>query len=174
MWFKYGSYLVANLLLSKKIFSSSFDNFFGAPFSFADMTIAETPYMLTKQYKPQMGSVLTVYQPYASGSQGRTILGGDDREKIARPIVDQVSKLMTAGALEANLEQVVLSRWGHAMAIPVPGYYNRIGKIATMDDNNYSLAHSSLQGLPSAEAAVYAARRAANRALKVRPTTKKN
>lgn len=175
MWFKYGSYLVANLLLSKKIFSSSFDNFFGSPFSFADMTIAETPYMLTKKYKPQMGSVLTVYQPYASGSQGRTILQGGDREKIARPIVDQVSKLMTAGALQSNLEQIVLSRWGHAMAIPVPGYYNRIGKIAAMakDDHNYSLAHSSLQGLPSAEAAVYAARSAADRALKVRPTAKK-
>ncbi len=169
MWFKYGSYLVANLLLRKKIFSGSFDNFVGSPYTFADMTIAETPYMVTNKYKPEMGSVLTVYQPYASSSQGRSILLDGNKEKLAKPVVDQVAKLMKAGALESNLEQVVLSRWGHAMAIPVPGYYNRISKIQSMvdDSDNYSLAHCSLQGLPSAEAAVTAARRAADRALKI-------
>lgn len=172
MWFKYGSYLVANLLLNKKIFSSSFDNFFGSPFTFADMTIAETPYLLTKKYRTEMGSVLTVYHPYASGSKGRTVLLEGNREMLARSIVDQVATLMKTGALDSALEQVVLSRWGHAMAIPVPGYYSRIEKIATMDGDNYSLAHCSLQGLPSAESAVFAARRAADRALKIRKTTK--
>ncbi|MBZ0184886.1 MAG: FAD-dependent oxidoreductase, partial [Candidatus Obscuribacterales bacterium] len=42
--FRYGSYLVANLLLRKRIFKSNFDNWFAPPLDFADLTIAETPY----------------------------------------------------------------------------------------------------------------------------------
>src|SRR5207237_8068003 len=36
MQFRYGSYLVANLLLRKQIFKGSYDNWFASPFTFAD------------------------------------------------------------------------------------------------------------------------------------------
>ncbi|HEY9787466.1 MAG TPA: FAD-dependent oxidoreductase, partial [Candidatus Obscuribacterales bacterium] len=168
--FRYGSYLVANFLLKKKVFSGSYDNFCAPPFSFADITIAETPYMRSGQYKPTMGSVLTVYQPYAPGSEGRSVLLEGNREKLARTLASQLVALFKD--IEPAIGSVVLSRWGHAMAVTNPGYYARMSKIISAQTDSYSLAHSSFRGLPCIESAVEGARMAADRALKIKRTAR--
>lgn len=160
---KYGSYLVANLLMKRRRFIGSYDNWVAPPFTFADITIAETPYMENKTYKEQMGSVLTIYQPYPPSSAGRPLLLGGDREKFADSILSQMSQLV--GNIEKDVESVVLSRWGHAMAITSPGFFAKISKLNDTTASGYTFAHCSTQGLACAESAIIAARLAANRAL---------
>jgi protoporphyrinogen oxidase len=159
---KYGSYLVANCLMGKKLFSGTYDSWFTAPFTIADVTVAETPYIKSNSYKPEMGSVLTVYQPWEPGSEGRTLLLAGDRPKLAKMMRDQVAQFVSQ--LDSQLEEIVLSRWGHAMVVTGPGYYARLQKIANAQTGPYTLAHNSTQGLPSAESAIRAARFAADRA----------
>lgn len=159
---KYGSYLVANCLLNKKIFNGAYDNWFSEPAKVTDVTVAETPYMRSGKYKAGMGSVLTAYQPWEPGSAGRTLLLEGDRQKLSGAVHDQLKKVIAQ--LDEHLEEIVLSRWGHAMVVPGPGYYARLMKIKNLQQGHYSLAHNSTQGLPSAESAIRAARFATNRA----------
>lgn len=163
---KYGSFLVANCLLRKKTFNSLYDNWFGTPFEFSDLIVAETPYILDRTYKPEMGSVLTIYHPWEPGSSGRTLLLTGKREDFAKPMYDQMYGLVES--LEKNLQEVVLSRWGHAMVVPGVNYFARLRKImaAYTDTTPYTLAHNSTQGLPCAESAIRAAKFASARALK--------
>lgn len=164
MQFRYGSYLVANLLLRKQIFKGSYDNWFGTPFTFADITCADTPYALTHSYKNTMGSVLTIYQPWGPGSEGRSLLLAGDRQKFAASIHDQVKMLVKD--LDANLDQIVLTRWGHAMPVAGPSFYAKLRSIrdSAAKQNSYTLAHSSLHGMPCVESAIRGARYAAERA----------
>lgn len=161
--FRYGSYLVANCLLKRKVFSGALSNWVSRPFSFADIMIAEAPYEKAGKYQADMGSVLTVYQPYAPASEGRTLLLEGNREKLADQIVCQVSEL--AEPLEGILQQVVLTRWGHAIAVPNLGYFERISNLAANSVRQYSLAHNSTYGLPSVVSAINAGYRAAQKAL---------
>lgn len=163
LFMKYGSYLVANLLMKKKLFDGLYDNWVGSPFSFADVIAAETPYQKSGAYKASMGSVLTVYQPYEPGSAGRSLLMMGNRQEFAASVGDQVARLVDH--LYEHLEEVVLTRWGHAMAVTGPGYYGRLNRILAAQDGPYTLAHNSMQGLPCAESAIRAARLAARRAL---------
>jgi protoporphyrinogen oxidase len=163
---KYGSYLVANCLMKKKLFSQTYDNFVCSPFTFADIVIAETPYQLSDSYKPDMGSVLTVYQPYTPGSEGRPLLFVGDRKQFASSIYEQISKLVDH--LDANLEEIVLTRWGHAMVVSGPNYFRRLRKVeASYNSAPFTLAHNSTQGLPCAESAIRAALFATARAKKM-------
>jgi protoporphyrinogen oxidase len=161
--FKYGSYLVANILMPKKKFYGAYDNFVTPPYTFGDITVAETPYIEQHKYNPSMGSVLTVYQPYAPSSEGRAVLMQGDRNALANSVVGQLTKLI--GPIEKDIETVVLTRWGHAMAVTRPGFFARISKLNRTTNSGYTLAHCSTQGIPCAESAVAAARLAANRAL---------
>lgn len=160
-WFRYGSYLVANILLKQKVFSGSYDNFTPG-FSFADFILAETPYVKSGSYKADMGQVLTVYQPYLPGSVGRSLLLAGDRQAFAADIVKGMEQLTHLGA---KIDEVVLSRWGHAIAVLQPQYFRRIGDIFQTNGDNYTLAHSSLFGLQCLETAVEAGMTAADRAL---------
>lgn len=168
--FKYGSYLVANILMPKKIFSGAYDNWVTPPFTFADISIAETPYIQQRSYKPEMGSVLTIYQPYLPSSEGRSVLLEGNRERFATSIVDQLTKLI--GPIEKDIETVVLTRWGHAMAVNTPGFFAKISKFNRTANSGYTFAHCSTQGIPCAEGAVAAARLAADRALGKPPAGK--
>jgi protoporphyrinogen oxidase len=168
MQFKYGSYLVANCLLNKQIFKQAYDNFFNPALGFADVTMADTPYMLAGKYKPTMGSVLTIYQPYEPGSQGRPLLLVGDRQKFAKQIHDGLKQFLTT--LDNHLEEIVLTRWGHAISVPSPGYYSRLAKLMNSYSGPYSLAHSSFYGLQCAEAAIRGANTAAARAKKASTT----
>ncbi len=161
--FKYGSYLVANILMPKKKFYGAYDNWVTPPYTFADITVAETPYIEQNKYTPEMGSVLTVYQPYAPSSEGRPVLLQGDRNSLANSIVSQLVKLI--GPIEKEIDTVVLTRWGHAMAVNSPGFFSKISEFNRTTDSGYTLAHCSTQGIPCAESAIAAARLAANRAL---------
>ncbi|MBY0377212.1 MAG: FAD-dependent oxidoreductase, partial [Gammaproteobacteria bacterium] len=75
---KFGSYLVANLGFKKDVLRGAYDNIVETPvdsakrnFVFTDFVTANTAYKLKGNYKPAMGSVLTIYQPYPPGSIGR-------------------------------------------------------------------------------------------------------
>lgn len=161
--FRFGSYLVANLCMKEKVFKGSYDCFAGPPYSFADITVAETPYIKTNTYNPSMGSVLTLYQPYSAGTEGRMILMQGDGPKIASSLTTQIEKLIP-GALK-QIEEVTLTRWGHALAIIGPGYFSRLAKLQKLPDAPYSLAHSSVWGWPAVESAIHGGRTAAQRAL---------
>src|SRR4030095_5117333 len=166
LWFKFGSYLVANFCMRKKVFNGAYDNWVGSPFTFSDVIVADTPYMATRTYKPEMASVLTVYQPYSNHSPGRALLLQGDRDAFATSLVTQLSKLVPQ--FEANLDEVVLTRWGHAMAIARPGMFAKLTQIQAGDTGPITLAHNSMAGLPSAESAISAAKFAADRALRVK------
>ncbi len=161
--FKFCSYLVANLLMKEKLFDGKYDCFAASPYSFADITVAETPYMLTDTYKRDMGSVLTVYQPYPAGSEGRTLLLVGDRERFADSITGQVEKLVP-GFMNA-VEEVVLTRWGHALALAGPNHFANLAKLHKYQgQGSFTLAHSSIYGWPCVESAIQAGKSAASRA----------
>jgi protoporphyrinogen oxidase len=164
--FKYGSYLVANLLCKNKVFSGAYDNWVTPPFTFGDIVVAEKPYELNGSYKKEMGSVLTVYQPYEPGTAGRPALLAGDRDAFASSIVEQMSKLVPG--LEGSIQEVVLTRWGHAMAVPSVNFFKKMSSLTSTTSGAYALAHCSTQGLACAESAVRAARMASKQALKTK------
>lgn len=164
---RYGSYLVGNFILSKRVFNSSFDNWLPSAYSFPDITIANTAYDLNGHYKKEMGQVLTVYQPYGAGSQGRSLLLEGDRDKFSLQLRKQLANIL-GKEFDSALETVQLSRWGHAMAVTGPDYFKRMKKVLSGQTNSYSFAHSSYHGLPAAESAIRGGRIAAQRALKIR------
>lgn len=157
----YGSYLVANLLLNKRIFNQAYDNWFSGSFDFADISLADTPYLANKRELRSDASVLTVFQPYEPNSLGRAILLRGDRKSLSNRIVHQASKVIPE--LNNHLEEIVLSRWGHALAVPTPGFFGDIEKLQSLKTSCLYFSHSSSQGIPSAEAAVDGARRVVDR-----------
>lgn len=164
--YRYCSYLVATLLLKKSIFPDGFAHFVPQPFSFSEMAAVETPYKFKGRYSPNMGAALTVLQPYEPGTNGRGLLLAGDRESFSYEIVKQIKQLNEH--LEQNLERIVLTRWGHALAVPEPNYFSKLNRIQEKTSSSYSLAHSSAKGLPRLESAVAAAHQAVNRALKIK------
>ncbi len=168
--FRYGAYLVANVLCGKRLFDGTYDNFLPPSFEIADITPAETPYMMNGSYKPDMGSVLTCYTPYEPGSIGRTVLYQGDKKKMASDVLTQLYKLLPS--LKGNVNEVVLTRWGHAMAVTKPQYYKYVGELQAMETSSFSFAHSSAHGLPSAEAAIQGAKHAAEKARKLKVSVK--
>lgn len=159
--FRYGSYLVANLLLNKRVIADSYDNWFSSPFEFADITLADTPYLKRESLKRSDASVLTVYQPYGAAGIGRALLYKGNKKELSEKIVEQISSVIPE--MDGALEEVVLSRWGHGVAVPTPEYYKRIENLQALERNNLSFAHSSAQCIPCAEAAVDAAKRVTNK-----------
>jgi uncharacterized protein YkwD/protoporphyrinogen oxidase len=168
--FRYGAYMVANVLCKKRVFDGTYDNFLPAPFAIADITPAETAYMLNGTYKPEMGSVLTCYSPYEPGSTGRTLLYQGNKKKMAEDVMTELKKLVPQ--LEGNVEEVVLTRWGHALAITKPQYFKYVGELQAQETASYSFAHSSAHGLPGAEAAVQGAKHAVEKAKAVKVSAK--
>ncbi len=161
--FKYGSYLVANCLLTKAVFKGAFASWLARPLAFSNILIAETPYRQLDQYTGSMGSVLTVYQPYVPGSEGRSLLLEGESARFGRQISEGLNQF--ADDLPAVLEEIVLSRWGHAMVATNVGFFKRMSSLCASSDSQFSLAHNSSQGMPTAESAVAAARRAVDQAL---------
>lgn len=169
--FRYGSYLVGNFILKKKVFNSGYDNWLPSNFSFPDITNANTAYDLNGHYTKDMGQILTVYQPYAPGSEGRSVLFEGNRDKFSIELRRQLTKVL-GSEFEKSLETISLARYGHAMTVTSPDYFRKMSKLLSGQTDHYSLAHSSYHGLPSAESAVSGARISANRALKIRKTTR--
>jgi protoporphyrinogen oxidase len=168
--FRYGSYLVANCFFSKPVYDGSFSNWYSAPFTFSNILIATETYKKEGLYAKDMGQALTIYQPYLPGSEGRTVLLEGDRTKLSQGILEQLAP--NSSQLEASLDSIVLSRWGHAMPVMNVGYFARMARLTSMEHAHFSLSHSSSQGMQCAESAVLAARLAVNQALKVKAQAK--
>lgn len=166
--FRYGSYLVANVLLKKRVFDGAYDNWLATPFEISDITVAETPYMMAGSYKENMGSVLTIYTPYDAGSPGRTLLFQGDKRKFAGSIMAELEKVIAN--LDGNIEEIVLTRWGHSMAVARPQYIKYLVELHGFENDAFSFAHSSAHGLPGIEAATAGGKFAAQRARKTRST----
>lgn len=164
--YRYGSYLVANLLLRQQVLNSGYTHFLQPPFSFSELAVVETPYKLTGNYHKGMGSALTVYQPYEPASKGRDLLLAGDRDLFSSSIISQLGEITEH--LSENLEQIVLTRWGHALVVPTPGHFAKLKALAQNTSPSYTLAHSSTQGLPCVESALAAARKAADRAMRIK------
>ncbi|HMW92826.1 MAG TPA: hypothetical protein PKE54_22545 [Candidatus Obscuribacter sp.] len=172
--FRYGSYLVANLIFDEEVFPGTYDNFraLSPECGITDVIKAETPYVKEGTYQKSMGSVLTVYRPWSPGTEGREKLAAGDRSMFAREILSGVEIQAAeggrplAGNWRQHLKEVILSRWGHAIIVPTPGYFQRLAALARANQSPvYSLAHSSLAGIQCLESAVIAGERAARRAL---------
>jgi protoporphyrinogen oxidase len=163
MPFKYGSCLVSNLLLRKKIFQGGYENWIGQPFKLASIVDAGAPYELDGHHNKDGGSVLTIYQPWSPGSAGRNILIRGTRESLAKPVLDELVGLLHD--LADNVEQIVLTRWGHAMPVPAPGYYTKLQAIEAGYDGPYTFAYGATQGMQCAESAIRAGKFAASRAM---------
>lgn len=168
--FRYGAYMVANILCKRRVFDGTYDNFLPAPFEIADITAAEFPYIMNGTYKPEMGQVLTCYIPYEPGSTGRTALYQGNKKRLAGSVTSQLERLMPQ--LGGGIEEVVLSRWGHAMAVTKPQYFKYVGELQAQEGSSFSFAHSSAHGLPGAEAAAQGAKHAAERARAVKVSAK--
>jgi hypothetical protein len=81
--------------------------------------------------------------------------------------VDELQKIV--GSLDNNLERIVLTRWGHALALICPNYFSKLNQLQHENTSGvYSLAHSSSKGLSRIETAVFAARKAVDQALGTR------
>jgi len=134
--------------------------------------IAETAYKKRGKYTLDMGQVLTIYQPFAPGSEGRPLMLEGDRAKISSEMINQLSTI--SDKLEASLDSIVLSALGTRDACFQSRYYTRMNKVAFISSPSLSACHTTVfRGLPCAESAVSAARKAANRALKIKSSAKK-
>ncbi len=163
---EYAAFLVANFCMKKKVFQNPYQSFADEPYPYGQMVMAEAPYQATGRYKPEMGSVLTVYHPYEHGPMGRAqLLAEDDREKLADSLIQQLNTMIEG--FQGSLDQVVLTRWGHAFSVPSTTSRSIRSQIQGMDPEWMSFAHSSSRG-QSFEGAVASARYAADRCLKVK------
>lgn len=162
MPFKYGAYFVANCLLDRPIFEEAATNWLAMQNGICDLVIAERAYKNGKSPDNGRGSVLTLLHPFEPGSAGRSLLLRGDRQKFADNTCEQMSQLIEG--LQKHLQEVVLTRWGHAMVLPAPNHFARLRKIIAAYDGPYTFAHNSTQGLPSTQSAIRAAKFASNRA----------
>lgn len=160
---EYAAFLVANFCMKKKVMKNPYQSFADEPLPFCQLVMAEAPYEAMSKYKPEMGSVLTVYHPYQHGPAGRAQMMMDQKERLAESMLSQLEKLLEP--LEGNLEQVVLTRWGHALIVPKVGISDLLAETQGKDPDWMTLAHSSSKGGPSMEGAILAARYAADRCL---------
>ena len=162
---EYSAFLVANFCMKKKVFNNPYQSFADQPFPFGQMILAETPYQVLGKYHPDMGSVLTVYHPFEHGTAGRVQMLGEDREKLAESMVSQLNQLIEN--FQGSLEQVVLTRWGHAFNVPKLGAADLMYNIQELDPEWMTFANCSAKG-GSFEGAVQAAHAAAKRCLSLK------
>jgi len=158
--FHYGSYLVGNVDLEAALFDFGYQGYTKKLSGLAEIDIVEYG---CQDARANKGQRLTLKQPFESSSEGRSLLLEGNQEELAQALLDQLQACVPGKALA--VKSITLSRWGHAIAAPVPGYYAIAAKIAAQDIPGLSLAHCSTAGIASVEAAVEAARRAADRAL---------
>ena len=165
---EYGAFVVANFCMPKKVLQCPYQSFADDAYPFSQMVLAEAPYQAAGKYKPDMGSVLTVYHPFLHGSVGRRQLLNLEREQFASSLVAQVTSLFEP--LQNNLDQIEITRWGHAVMVPRPGLSSILNKANQYTTPWMTFAHSSAGGGQSLEGALSAARNAADTCLKIATT----
>jgi hypothetical protein len=161
----YAAFVVANFCMPKKVLQYPYQSFADEPYPFCQMTMAEAPYELSGRYKPEMGSVLTVYHPLECGPVGRHELMMLKRDEFAASMVTELSRLFEP--LQSNLDQIEITRWGHAFIVPKPGLSAVLHTANQLNNDWMTFAHSSAGGGQSLEGALEAAHSASNRCLKI-------
>lgn len=159
----YGAFLVANICMPHKILQYPYQSFADSPFPFTQMIMAEAPYIAGDRYNENMGSVLTVYHPFNFGPTGRAQMLTLQKEKLAASLIAQLSSLMEP--LKDKVEQVELTRWGHAVLVPRPGISSILNKSNQYTTDWMTFAHSSASGGQSLEGALSSAKNAADSCL---------
>jgi protoporphyrinogen oxidase len=162
---EYGAFMVTNFCMPKKLLQYPFQSFADEPYPFGQMVMAEAPYQATGRYKPEMGSVLTVYHPFEHSPVGRAQVMKLGREEFAASMIAQLCRLFEP--LENNLELVEITRWGHAGTVPKPGISAVLNKSNQYTTEWMTFAHSSAGGGQSLDGALSAARNAADRCLQL-------
>ncbi|MBY0549313.1 MAG: FAD-dependent oxidoreductase [Candidatus Obscuribacterales bacterium] len=161
---EYGAFVVANICMPEKILQSPYQSFADAPHPLTQLILAEAPYIASGRYKPEMGSVLTVYYPYSYGAAGRAQVMALNKDKLAAALINELSALMAP--IKNHVEQVEITRWGHAVIVPRPGLSSLMNKSNQYTTEWMTFAHSSAGGGQSLEGAISAARNAADACLR--------
>ncbi|MBX9724190.1 MAG: FAD-dependent oxidoreductase, partial [Candidatus Obscuribacterales bacterium] len=162
---EYGAFVVTNFCMPKKVLQYPYLSYADEPYPFCQMIMAEAPYQLSGRYKPEMGSVLSVYHPYEFGPVGRSKVLMLNRDDFASNMVADLSRLFEP--LQNNLEQIEITRWGHAIIVPKPGLSEVLNKANQVTTDWMTFAHSSASGGQSLSGALGAARNAASRCLEI-------
>jgi hypothetical protein len=178
-WFRYGSFMLANVVCREQVLAGAFDTFLAERGThFSDIVRADMPYRLNHGYNRAMGQVLTVYRPWLPGTDGRARLLEGNKEVLVREVLGSLEEYQPG--IAEKVDEVVISRWGHAINAPVRGYYKKLSEIYQRNygrqaggassnlahtANAYSLCHSSLFGLQCLENAIQAGHFGAARAL---------
>ncbi|MCE7974871.1 MAG: FAD-dependent oxidoreductase [Leptolyngbya sp. PLA1] len=128
------AYVVANVLLSRPITRDFYDMFllrngqfppeFGDAESFSRITDAvRGDFTHAGPGRCRDTSVLTLYWPLPYASARFEVLADDGLERFARKAVGALDPILSiCGATRADIRQVRLARWGHAMPIARPGF----------------------------------------------------
>lgn len=159
---EYSAFMVANFCMPKKVLQSPYQSFADEPYPFGQMVMAEAPYIAANKYKPEMGSVLTIYHPFSHGPSGRAKLLAANKEQLAEALIPQLCKLLEP--IDKQVEEVVFTRWGHSGIVPRPGVSSTLHQIK-QESNWMTFAHSTASGGASLEGAIASGRMAANRCL---------
>jgi protoporphyrinogen oxidase len=144
---KYGSYITANLRFNKSIPVSSFSVAVAGERAFTDY--ASTGWPEKNRNSGNKGEIITCYAPYEKPVMGRCRMIFDSKEQIAMRIVKAFEKILPGSV--KHLEEVYLTRWGHALIINEPYMYTKWLPSIEKNIGSIYLCHSDGQGLPALE-----------------------
>ena len=155
---KYGSYITANLRFNKIISFKAYDTC--APDAGAFTDFISTGWLEKKSNLAKKGEcqIITCFAPYEKPVMGRCHMMMETKEQVAQRIVNAFEKLIPGSV--KYLEEVYLTRWGHAIIINQPYMFTKWLPAIEKKIGSIYLAHSDGQGLPSVESALCEAFRA--------------
>jgi len=144
---QYGSYITANLRFNRIVHSSSYLTTTpgaGAFTDFASVFWPENP-----GRKKGDCQIITCFAPFKDPVMGRCQMMLASKEYIAGRIVNAFEKILPGST--KYLEEVYLTRWGHAIIINRPYMYTRWLPAIKKNTGSIYLSHSDGQGLPAME-----------------------
>lgn len=142
-----GAALVANVCLREAAPSESYDTWYaggvGTDVISADWVRSGGP--------PRPGPTVLTF--YCNTMRDHGVLLGQDASTWADRIATDLERLRPGASKE--IEEVRLSRFGHAMVCPGPGYITGARALTRQQLGPILFAHSDGQGLPAFEAAIW-------------------
>lgn len=124
-------YVVANVLLSRRVRRDYYDLFLLGDGHFPEDTGAETflkitdcvngHYALRGGHGPHARDVLTLYWPLSFPASRFRLIADDSRDAFAHKLAQQIGTILDVlGLTRDDVRQVRLARWGHSMPIASP------------------------------------------------------
>ena len=166
-------YLVANILLQSPIERDFYDCFLlgdGVHYPMNGEQLEQNPIVtdmirgdFTREHGPR--SVLTLYWPLSWATARFTLILNDPWQHYTGLLVPQIRRMLgLLDVAETAVRQVRLTRWGHAMPIPRPGFIaNRIVETAARPlGDNIFFANQDNWALPAVENSVLDAKAVAD------------